>query len=94
MKGRNQMKTQPTHTPTPWKLEKDIHKNIMFESEHNVFTGPLEMSWDDAAFIVRAVNFHQVLLNIAKNLDYARHGKFDSGCEVCQTIAAAEGSPR
>jgi hypothetical protein len=40
--------------------------------------------------IVRAVQFHQVLLNIAKNLDYKRHGKFDKGCEVCETIANAE----
>ncbi len=41
--------------------------------------------------IDRAVNYHQVLLNIAKNLDYGRHGKFDPNCEVCETIALAEG---
>lgn len=41
--------------------------------------------------IVQVVTFHQVLLNIAKNLEYKRHGKPDSACEVCQTIVKAEG---
>ena len=44
----------------------------------------------DAAFIVRACNYNQALINIAKNLEYGRHGKPDPMCETCQTIAKAE----
>ena len=45
----------------------------------------------DAAFIVRAVNFHQVLLNIASNLHYPVHKEKDEHCETCQTISLAGG---
>ena len=87
--------SKPQHTPTPWHtasdesgyfrcIEKDDRLIARVPSSDSL------KSEKDAAFIVRAVNFHQVLLNIAKNLDYGRHGKFDSGCEVCQTIREAE----
>lgn len=94
---------QPTPhspTPTPWIMCKPTPSGesliaqdakIVEDLLVTVYHGNHDKQIANAAYIVRAVNFHQVLLNVAKNLEYKRHGKPDSACEVCQTIANAEG---
>lgn len=93
------MKTKPTHTPqsptpTPWKLGISYEGKVKIYHEENnddPQTITLDTSDANAAFIVLAVNFHQVLLNIAKNLHFAQHKEYDPDCETCDTIANAEG---
>ena len=82
------------HTPTPWNLNPKAALVIESEGVTVASCGNANVirdQWEaNAAFIVRAVNFHQVLLNLAKNQHYAKHEQYDPDCEVCDTIANAE----
>ncbi len=51
------MTTQPTHTPTPWKVKynTDGEGSSIYDQDGNVFIGTTTMD-KNAAFIVRAVN--------------------------------------
>jgi hypothetical protein len=82
----NEMKTQPTHTPTPWKFKDEEHGSISISGEDQFITDvgywdlpeepqrgwfTQEQAQANAAYIVRAVNAHDRLLTIAKILkDY------------------------
>lgn len=61
------MKTQPkTHTPTPWAVVKRREVNGLTKVVSTVggqFVVAFDVSPTDAAFIVKAVNSHEALLN-------------------------------
>lgn len=71
------MKTQEEtkHTPTPWKLSNGINDfpSSLFDEHGNHLTDVKgygqfsEQNHANAAFIVRAVNSHEALLEFAKN---------------------------
>lgn len=89
--------TQTPHTPTPWEAIGEEIVSIkgsdgsFVVSEMTAKSNRINVSAEaNAAFIVRAVNFHQVLLNIARNLHYEHHPDLKTGCETCETIANAE----
>lgn len=64
---------KPQHTPTPWEAHEDWNKTVELfggsppDKSKNITN---ILSWEDAAFIVRAVNAHEVyesaLLEIAR----------------------------
>lgn len=55
------------HTPTPWKIEEyEIDKLLVIGN--NTTEIAYTRSFEDAAFIVRAVNCHEELLATAKHL--------------------------
>lgn len=91
-------RSQPTHTPTPW----HVNYHEIVAANH---TRPCHMSTSlnmfapgeseaNAAFIVRAVNCHQELIDTLKDLAHYCHDQIDeTGLQerVRQAIAKAEG---
>jgi hypothetical protein len=69
------------HTPTPWEPHEDWNKTVEIfggdppDKFKNVTDN---LSWEDAAFIVRAVNAHEELLDACK---YVLH-RLESGKEI------------
>ena len=64
------MKTQPTHTPTPWKVNicspKHNQKGITIQTQDGIVLAHIQWQLDDseksnAAFIVECVNQHAAL---------------------------------
>ena len=88
------MTTQPTHTPTPWKVSQT--GKFVMHSKPGTALNVCEASVEDAAFIVHAVNTHDRLVLLVKDfMEY--NGKFfdvDAQC-LCkrgaEILVAAEG---
>ena len=91
------MKTQKqaTHTPTPWKYQWGIAGEtftlIRNEHDHAPYIHVRERN--DAAFIVRAVNAHQELLEVVKLVRRMAlvKGQTELGRRCDEAIAKAEG---
>src|SRR6185436_18843022 len=73
MEENMQTETNVQHTPTPWHIQKRISGDQMFE----IYTEGIEeveakvalaFEKEDAAFIVRAVNSHEALVEAAKRV--------------------------
>lgn len=71
------MKTKPvTHTPTPWKLYKGANSTLApsigtdFDEIAPMF-GSSREDYANAAFIVRAVNAHEELVKISRDLMFS-----------------------
>lgn len=89
------------HTPTPWEISEPIlgNKYAVWTRNHSDFEGPRvviprKLSKEDAAFIVRAVNAHEDILNMLKSYVKATDGMsgFDyMAVQAKQAIAKAEG---
>ena len=81
------------HTPTPWNLYGDYI--IKDNKNRNLITLSNKLGYDEnkvnGEFIVRAVNNHEKLLEIAKaSLEYLSHyGPVETYKEVEQAIAKA-----
>lgn len=62
------VKENAQHTPTPWKLftnlDNNYSKDIFSKDKRRIVAG---LSSDDAEFIVKAVNSHDLLLNALKD---------------------------
>lgn len=61
------IKTQQTHTPTPWKV---VNNTIIVRLEYDgkdTVIGDIKKE-EDAEIIVRTVNSHEALLSIAKEV--------------------------
>jgi hypothetical protein len=64
------MKTTSAHTPTPWKLiSGPFGTGHHFGNDEQPIGKTKTIA--DAAFIVRAVNSHEELLKLVKDLNYA-----------------------
>lgn len=85
------------HVPTPWKIHKpSVSDNNILDGSGN-FVGAT-YRWEDASFIVRAVNSHEALLEAAfavvddPKIRHVAHrefmGKLD---DLKKAIAQAEG---
>ena len=105
--------TGPAHTPTPWSIDKETinDPDVVIESKSGCFVAQVSSDADDteaqanAAFIVRAVNAHEELLdNIRQAIRALEAGLDDTGecighvstmdCvvdDLKQAIAKAEG---
>lgn len=100
---------QPTHTPTPWVYDKR-NGEILGDDAGQYVIRDLRVDADvlavrqqnDASFIVRAVNSHEALLEIVKELRYIiqNHGDLQLGPQgrhatlerrVLAVIAQADG---
>lgn len=66
--------TPPSHTKTPW-IHSENHPTDIID-EHGDFIGRCLRS-ENAAFIVRAVNSHEVLLSALKAIKARINGVFD-----------------
>ena len=60
------MKTQTQHTPMPWKISNINGMQIELPGEKVRGSVRVYSSYEDAAFIVRAVNCHEELLATVK----------------------------
>lgn len=89
------------HTQTPWKIEESyVGARYMVRSAHSDETAMTRYR-EDAAFIVRAVNSHEELINAMKEISIHIRGKCDHetqdecddciGLIVADAIAKAEG---
>ena len=67
------MKTQPTHTPTPWKVNicspKHNQKGITIQTQDGIVLAHIQWQLDDsekanAAYIVRAVNAYDPMMDL------------------------------
>lgn len=88
---------KPQHTPTPWKIEESyVGARYMVRSAHGDETAMTRYR-EDAAFIVRAVNCHEELVEALKGavraIEYlsgtTKHGLIYEAAK--QAIAKAEG---
>lgn len=63
------MKPQPTHTPTPWFFTEENFEglNSIREKEHGLRVAQAR-SEANAAFIVRAVNAHDALVSVIREM--------------------------
>jgi hypothetical protein len=85
------------HTPTPWRIEEKAIQNTQGLTMHRWFMasdGPLPLTLANAAFIVKAVNLHETLLQAL--ITHHAHLKVsathnEDECRYCQIIAKAEG---
>lgn len=67
--GKCSVHWKTTHTPTPWKVEYDTETGINIGSNSELVAKAVKTvsnSKENAAFIVRAVNAHEELVEIAK----------------------------
>lgn len=87
------------HTPTPWTIiDADSSWNLFGGSQHVAKIGKARNGLTDAAYIVRAVNAHEELLQFAKNVEAYLAGlgtsRDDAECVLLnyaeQAIAKAE----
>jgi hypothetical protein len=102
------MKTQPTHTQTPWHIyHTQVDHGTVIGTEYAIAIvchDKGEMQQVNAAFIVRAVNSYQPMLDalkaaqrsfraLAKELktEYWTQGDIDASALVDKTISQAEG---
>lgn len=92
--------TKPMHTPTPWRVGDAGHTVFgpkidpyPYESIAPTIIASNIRNSDNAAFIVRAVNFHQGLVDIIKSMhnQFKLHDGILSDCDICIYIARAEG---
>jgi hypothetical protein len=86
------------HTPTPWKLIKGINQYDVNGSDNNLvmgqlFTQGVPPNIEDTAFIVRAVNSHEALLEIAKWVAAGHATCNDIVIKAQKAIAQAEERP-
>lgn len=83
------------HTATPWKLSGGLgFRSIKSTGNYVIATGLSETTgeWDaNAAFIVRAVNSHDELLELAKMYLYSVQPSNPNYDSIMKTIAKAEG---
>jgi hypothetical protein len=112
MDGREEtMKTEikPQHTPMPWEAHEDWDKTVeLFGGDPpDKFKNITHiLSWEDAAFIVRAVNAHEALIEAMRSAIRALEAVNDYPVQNCsghtstmdcvaddlkQAIAKAEG---
>lgn len=92
---------KPQHTPTPWRVGAKASQCVYGADESPIFmVDSMEehtraQEKIDAAFIVRAVNSHEELLNALKDVCYAVNNWPESKAEVLKiaqsAIAKAEG---
>jgi len=63
--------TKTKHTPTPWEIKEGWSGHI-FGPNHEMISRAMDCrkssAQENAAFIVRAVNSHEALLEVAKDL--------------------------
>lgn len=81
------------HTPTPWKVWPNDGVNILDTGTHSISIARA-LKCADAAFIIRAVNCHEHLLSIVRELRYRSFDPKFKGWdfkELDQVIAKAEG---
>lgn len=70
-KGDEGNKTKQEHTPTPWNVTKDSHPDMegsIWIDSKTIEKPALCFNEADAAFIVRAVNSHEELLEACKEI--------------------------
>ena len=91
------MRTKTTHTPTPWRIIND-DVNGKFDIRNSEQKYVCSVGWarngsEDAAFIVRAVNAHEELLQAAKSMrqEISRRTKGVVATSWDKAIAKAEG---
>lgn len=92
------MKTNTTHTPTPWKHKRDLIRsaNDFYIAKTAGITD--QEAWNNAAFIVRAVNafddMKEALLKLhPRNFHASNINNEESdiqNCDICQAITKAE----
>lgn len=86
--------TEVKHTPTPWHSSVNMEVDI-YACGFRIACmkgGEIVRDKANAAYIVRAVNCHEELLELAKSL-HSHLGKSNGrkiGCADCETIAKAE----
>lgn len=89
----NGVDSHPAHTPPPWKAEGTVIKGpVMLNGSFNTIAKMFTDDREDAAFIVRAVNSHEELLELAK--EYQRYIQMKEkriSVDIAGIIAKAEG---
>jgi hypothetical protein len=82
------------HTPTPWNFIDVMGACALYAGQMEIlnFRNPVPKARANAAFIVRAVNAHEELL---ENLKWEHSNRMDgkpclASCAVCSVIAKAE----
>lgn len=93
------MKTKTQHTPTPWKFQGENIVNGSRDGNFAIFAKgeviATAVGKADAAFIVRAVNSHEALLGLLKQvLNHTNVGEVCGGAlfvSIKEAIAQAEG---
>lgn len=89
--------TNKQHTPTPWEV-KSV-SDISGLSREVIMSGPQAVAyvygtgtekWNDAAFIVRAVNLHEEMVRVLKNARDVFEFEMPSSGSKEATLAALE----